>query len=307
MNGTPEPAPEAASAPASVPASAAAPLPGATAEAFRIEGARALVTGASRGIGRAVALAFADAGADLALSARNEEALKDTAAEVTRRGRKAVLVPGDFARPAAAGEVVDEAAEALGGLDLVVHNAGTLPVDSDGAPKLAPLQHTRQEEWDPVITVNLDSTAELCRRAHPHLAASSRASLVLMSSIAGAVGSPTMEAYAVTKAAQICLARSLAVGWAREGIRVNALCPGWTRTDMTSFATQAAPLSDWLMAHVPMGRWAEPEEAAWAALYLASPAAAFMTGQALLLDGGLSVPDGGLAGIPKPASPFAEA
>ncbi|NSC19879.1 SDR family oxidoreductase [Streptomyces albus subsp. chlorinus] len=280
--------------------------PATTADAFRLDGARALVTGASRGIGRAVALAFADAGADLALSARSEEALRDTADEVTRRGRKAVLTPGDFTEAAAAGTVVDEAAGALGGLDIVVHNAGILPTGPDGAPRLAPLQHTRQEDWDSVVAVNLNASAALCRHAHPHLAASPRANVVLMSSVAGAVGTPMMEAYAATKAAQISLARSLAAGWAREGIRVNALCPGWTRTDMTSFASHTAPLSDWLMAHVPLGRWAEPEEAAWAALYLASPAAAFLTGQALLLDGGLSVPDGGLAGIPKPASPFAE-
>ncbi|MGP3975620.1 SDR family NAD(P)-dependent oxidoreductase [Streptomyces sp. 8N114] len=271
-----------------------------------MDGARALVTGASRGIGRAVALAFADAGADLALSARSEEALKDTAAEVARRGRTAILAPGDFSRATAAGAVVDEAAEALGGLDIVVHNAGILPGGPDGAPQLTPLQHARQEDWDAVVTVNLNASAALCRHAHPHLAASARASVVLMSSVAGAVGIPMMEAYAATKAAQISLARSLAVGWAREGIRVNALCPGWTRTDMTTFASGTAALSDWLMAHVPLGRWAEPEEAACAALYLASPAAAFLTGQALLLDGGLSVPDGGLAGIPKPASPFAE-
>lgn len=280
--------------------------PRTTAEAFRLDGARALVTGASRGIGRAVALVLADAGADLALSARSEEALKDTASEVADRGRTAVPVPGDFAQAAAAGAVVDEATDALGGLDVVVHNAGMLPSEPDGTPRLAPLQHTSQEDWDSVVTVNLNATAALCRHAHPYLAASDRAGVVLMSSVAGAVGTPMMEAYAATKAAQISLARSLAAGWAREGIRVNALCPGWTRTDMTSFASRTAPLSDWLMAHVPLGRWAEPEEAAWAALYLASPAAAFLTGQALLLDGGLSVPDGGLAGIPKPASPFAE-
>ncbi|OEU99129.1 MULTISPECIES: SDR family NAD(P)-dependent oxidoreductase [Streptomyces] len=277
-----------------------------TAEAFRLDGIRALVTGASRGIGRAVALAFADAGADLVLSARTSAALEDTAAEVARRGRTAALAPADFSEPSAAGAVVDRAAEALGGLDAVVHNAGILPGGPDGTPHVAPLQHTRQEDWDTVVTVNLNASAALCRHAHPHLKASRRASLVLMSSVAGAVGTPMMEAYAATKAGQVSLARSLAVGWAREGIRVNALCPGWARTDMTSFASGAAPVSDWLMAHVPMGRWAEPEEAAWAALYLASPAAAYLTGQALLLDGGLSVPDGGLAGIPKPASPFAE-
>lgn len=274
---------------------------------FRLDGARALVTGASRGIGRAVALALADAGADLALSARTERALQDTAAAAADRGRKAVVVPGDLTETGTAGAVVDEAAGLLGGLDVVVHNAGALPTAEDGTPLMVPLHAARQEDWEAVVAVNLNASADVCRHSHRHLAASPRASLVLMSSAAAVAGTPMMEAYAATKAAQISLARSLAAGWARDAIRVNALCPGWTRTDMTAFAYATAPVSDWLMAHVPLGRWAEPEEVAWAAVYLCSPAAAYMTGQALLLDGGLSVPDGGLAGIPKPPSPFAGA
>ncbi|MEU9121571.1 SDR family NAD(P)-dependent oxidoreductase [Streptomyces sp. NPDC048506] len=272
---------------------------------FRLDGRRALVTGASRGIGKAVAVAFAQAGADLALSARTSDALRETAALVEAEGRTAVLVPGDLSAAGAADGVVDEAAAKLGGLDTVVHNAGILPARPDGSPVLDPLQYSAQEDWDQVLSVNLNATAALCRRAHRHLAGSPRAGVVLMSSLAGVVGTPRMEAYAASKAAQISLARSLAVGWARDGIRVNALCPGWTRTDMTAFAYGTKPLSDWLTAHVPLGRWAEPHEVACAALFLASPAASYLTGQALVLDGGVSVPDGGLAGIPKPPSPFA--
>ncbi|MFI6469973.1 SDR family NAD(P)-dependent oxidoreductase [Streptomyces sp. NPDC050516] len=271
---------------------------------FRIDGARALVTGASRGIGRAVALALADAGCDLALSARTAAALDATLRGVEERGRKAVAVPADLTHPGAPATVVDQAAAFFGGLDIVIHNAGALPTAPDGSPVMVPLQGSEQSHWDQVIALNVNATAALCRAAHPYLAASRRASLTLMSSVAGLVGTPMMEAYAASKAAQISLARSLATGWARQGIRVNALCPGWTRTDMTEFAA-TGPLSDWLMAHVPLGRWAEPDEVALAALFLAGPAAAFLTGHALVLDGGLSVPDGGLAGIPKPPSPFA--
>ncbi|QIQ06897.1 SDR family NAD(P)-dependent oxidoreductase [Streptomyces liangshanensis] len=271
---------------------------------FRVDGARALVTGASRGIGRAVARALAEAGADVALSARTGDALKETASLVQDQGRTAVLVPGDLADTARAAHVVDQAAHALGGLDIVVHNAGVLPMEEDGSPVVLPLQESFQRDWDSVLHVNLGATAAVCRAAHPHLAASPRASLVLMSSVAGVVGAPRMEAYAASKAAQISLVRSLATGWARQGIRVNALCPGWTRTDMTAFAYGSGPLSDWLMGHVPLGRWAEVTDVAAATLYLASPASAYLTGHALVLDGGMSVPDGGLAGTPKPPSPF---
>ncbi len=272
-------------------------------DAFRVDGARALVTGASRGIGQAVAVALAEAGARLALSARTEPGLKDTADRVAAHGHPPVLVPADLA-DSTAPDLVDQAASELGGLDIVVHCAGILPTEPDGTPRMLPLQALPQQDWEQVISVNLNATAALCRRAYPHLAASRAGSLVLMSSVAGVVGTPLMEAYAASKAAEISLARSLAVGWARTGVRVNALCPGWTRTDMTAFAYTTQPISDWLIAHVPIGRWAEPREVAAAALFLASPASAYLTGQALILDGGLSVADGGLAGIPKPPSPF---
>ncbi|MDO0909390.1 SDR family oxidoreductase [Streptomyces sp. DT2A-34] len=274
---------------------------------FRLDGARALVTGASRGIGKTVAQGLADAGCDVAVTARTLPALDATVRAVEDRGRKAVALEGDLAEPGVAAGLVDRAASALGGLDVIVHNAGTLPAAEDGTPLLAPLQAARQQDWDAVVAVNLNATAALCRAAHPHLAESDRASLILMSSVAGLVGTPMMEAYAATKAAQLSLARSLAVGWARQGIRVNALCPGWTRTDMTAFASGTGPLSDWLTSHVPLGRWATTDEVVGATLFLASPASSFVTGHALVVDGGLAVPDGGLAGHPKPPSPFAAA
>ncbi|MFJ9684983.1 SDR family NAD(P)-dependent oxidoreductase [Streptomyces bacillaris] len=274
---------------------------------FRLDGARALVTGGSRGIGRAVAEALADAGCDLAVTARTLPALDATVQAVAERGRKTVALDGDLAEPGVAAALVDRAAAALGGLDVVVHNAGTLPTAGDGGPLLVPLQHAEQRDWETVVSVNLNATAAVCRAAHPHLVESERASLVLMSSIAGIVGTPMMEAYAATKAAQLSLARSLAVGWARSGVRVNALCPGWTRTDMTAFASEAGALSEWLTSHVPLGRWATVDEVVGATLFLASPASSFVTGHALVVDGGLAVPDGGLAGHPKPPSPFAAA
>ncbi|MGW4728509.1 SDR family NAD(P)-dependent oxidoreductase [Streptomyces shenzhenensis] len=274
---------------------------------FRLEGARALVTGASRGIGKAVAEALADVGCDVAVTARTTAALDDTVRSVEGRSRKAVAIAGDLAEQGVAADLVYRAASALGGLDVVVHNAGVTPADENGAPVVAPLQDQSQDVWDAVISVNLNATAALCRAAHPYLADSDRASLVLMSSSAALIGFPMLESYGASKAAQVSLSRSLAVGWAHQGIRVNALCPGWTRTDMTAFATETGPLSDWLASHVPLGRWATVDEVVGAALFLASPASSYVTGHALVVDGGLAVPDAGLAGRSLPPSPFAAA
>jgi len=271
---------------------------------FRLEGARALVTGASRGIGEAVAVALADAGCELAVTARTTDALDDTVRAVEERGRKATALAGDLETPGVAADLVERAAQALGGLDVVVHNAGVTPADDDGGMLLVQLQDLPEPAWDRVIAVNLDATAALCRTAHPYLVESDRASLVLMSSTAAILGAPLLDSYAATKAAQVSLARSLAVGWARQGVRVNAICPGWTLTDMTTFASGTDALSEWLMGHVPMGRWATVEEITGSVLFLASPASSYVTGHALVVDGGVSVPDGGLGGYPKPPSPI---
>ncbi|MBD3004849.1 SDR family NAD(P)-dependent oxidoreductase [Streptomyces sp. 5-10] len=274
---------------------------------FRLDGARALVTGASRGIGAAIARALADAGADLALGARTEQALEATARHVLSTGHQAHAVPADFIDASAAGDSVNRAADALGGLDIVVHAAGILPTYADGTPKIAPLDQLSLGECNQVMTVNTNATMAVCQQARPHLASGRHPSLTLVSSVAGIIGVPGMDSCGVTKAAQLSLVRTLAVGWARQGIRVNALTPGWVKTDMTAFAVNATSLSDWLMAHVPQGCWLEPEDVAHSAVFLASRAAACITGHSLVIDGALSIADGGLAGIPKPDSPFIQA
>ncbi|AEW98711.1 SDR family NAD(P)-dependent oxidoreductase [Streptantibioticus cattleyicolor] len=265
---------------------------------FRLDDVRALITGASRGIGAAIAQAFAESGARVALAARTERATEDVAGRIGRScGTEAHRVAGDLADPEVAPRLVDQAAHALGGLDVLVHNAGVLPTDPQGNPVLKPFARSTPEEWQPVVAVNLAATVALCRAAHRHLLESPRPSVLLVSSVAGLIGVPTMEAYGVTKAAQVSLARSLATGWAPQRIRVNALCPGWVRTDMTSVVHGDEALSGHLLRHVPMRRWADPGEVAGSAVFLTSPAASFITGQALVIDGGLSVPHGGLADL----------
>ena len=141
---------------------------------FQLDGLRTFVTGASRGIGAAIARAFADAGSDLALGARTRNALISTHDYVQNSGRKVFLVPGDFNDPHAAESSIDQAADLLGGLDAVVHVAGVIPSDAAGAPKITPFHSTTHEEWATVARINLDATASLCRAAFAHLCRGTR-------------------------------------------------------------------------------------------------------------------------------------
>jgi 2-deoxy-D-gluconate 3-dehydrogenase len=247
-----------------------------------LEGKRALVTGASRGIGRAIAQAYAAAGADVAVLARDGERLAEVAALVENEGRKAVVLVGDVTDRASVALAVATAWEALGGLDVVVNNAG-------GNSFSRPFLETREDGWQKVLRLNLDSTTNVCREAGPRLLAQGSGAVVNIASVAGLAAWPNMAHYGVAKAAVLSLTRTLAVEWARAGVRVNALVPGWVATDLTEFARTDEAIGAGFLARVPMGRWARPEEMAGPAVFLASDAASFMTGQALVVDGGLSV------------------
>ncbi|QQC94094.1 SDR family oxidoreductase [Streptomyces alfalfae] len=264
---------------------------------FDLTGARVLVTGASRGIGRAIATAFAEAGAVVAVHARSAARLSATVDTIRAVGGQAEPTPGDLGVAGQAESVIATAAQHLGGLDVLVHNAGVLPLGEGDDPLFTSFEATTEGHWALVLQMNFGVSVALCRAVRPHLDASTRASVVLVSSAAGFMAMPSVEAYAAAKAAQLSLVRSLSAGWASAGIRVNGLCPGWTRTDMTAPISGNQRLSAALLTHVPLGRWAEPEEMGGAAVFLASPAASFITGHCLVADGGLTIPDGGLTAL----------
>lgn len=244
-----------------------------------LEGRRALVTGASRGIGRAVAVGFAEAGADVALVARTEDALNEVAGEVEKHGRRAVVLPCDVTAADAVRDAVTGAVEALGGLDIVVNNAG-------GTPFRAPLTEMRFSGWEKAMRLNVDSAVHVCQAAGPHLLIHGRGSVINMASVAGLVGSPELSHYAAAKAALVSLTKSLAVEWAPRGVRVNALCPGWTATELNRMLWEDPQISGALMSQVPMRRWARAEEMVGPAVFLAGDASSYMTGQVLVVDGG---------------------
>jgi NAD(P)-dependent dehydrogenase (short-subunit alcohol dehydrogenase family) len=242
---------------------------------FDLTGKTALITGASRGIGAAIAAAFVAAGAKVALNSRGAEQLQKTADEVGA----AVVLPGDVTDDEAARAVVAGAIDGLGQLDVVVNNVG-------GNGVMVPFPQLRFPGWTKVMRLNVDSAVHVLQAAAPHLLERRTGSVINVASVAGLSATPAMAQYGASKAALISLTRTLAVEWASTGVRVNALCPGWTATDLNRTLWENEEVFAGLTATIPMGRWAKAEEMAGPAVFLASDASSFMTGQTLVVDGG---------------------
>ena len=242
---------------------------------FDLTGKTALITGASRGIGAAIAAAFVAAGAKVALNSRGAEQLQKTADEVGA----AVVLPGDVTDEEAARAVVAGAIDGLGQLDVVVNNVG-------GNGVMVPFPQLRFPGWTKVMRLNVESAVHVLQAAAPHLLERRTGSVINVASVAGLSATPAMAQYGASKAALISLTRTLAVEWASTGVRVNALCPGWTATDLNRTLWENEEVFAGLTATIPMGRWARAEEMAGPAVFLASDASSFMTGQTLVVDGG---------------------
>jgi 2-deoxy-D-gluconate 3-dehydrogenase len=240
----------------------------------------ALVTGASRGIGRAVALAFGRAGAAVACCARSEQ-IEATAEEIRKTGGRAQGFVLDVTRGADIEARVSEIGAALGPVDVLVNNAGiTLEKKS---------VDVTDEEWDRVVATNLTSMFRLARAVAPGMMALGRGKIINIGSMYGRIGVPRYAAYCASKAAVEALTRSLAVEWARHGIQVNCLAPGYINTDIPREAMADEHRRALLLSRVPARRIGEPEEIGPLAVYLASSASDFMTGQTVRLDGGQTI------------------
>jgi NAD(P)-dependent dehydrogenase (short-subunit alcohol dehydrogenase family) len=246
---------------------------------FDLSGRKAFVTGASRGIGRAIAVAFAEAGADVALVARGADGLAETAAAVQATGRDAYVIPADVTSYDAVADAVAAAIDQLGYIDIVVNNAG-------GSNFMVPFRDIRLSGWDKLIQLNLSSAVYVCHAVAGHLLDRGTGSVINVASVAGVAASPTMTPYGAAKAGLISLTKSLAVEWAAGGVRVNALCPGWTATELNRTLWEDPIAGPATIATTPMGRWASAAEMAGPALFLASDAASYLTGHALMVDGG---------------------
>jgi NAD(P)-dependent dehydrogenase (short-subunit alcohol dehydrogenase family) len=246
---------------------------------FRLDGAVALVTGAGRGIGRAIALGLAEAGADMALVSRTPAELDATAAAARALGRRALALPADLTRTDEVREAVGRCQAELGPIAVLVNNAGAFQTWS--AP-----QEISDDEWDRVLGANLRSLFLCCREVGGAMAARDAGAIVNVTSIAGPVAVPRMAAYAAAKAGIVGLTRSLALDWASSGVRVNAVAPAYIATEANAALRQDREIVREVCANTPLGRFGTVEEVADAVVFLASPAASYVTGHALFVDGG---------------------
>lgn len=250
---------------------------------FRLDGRRALVTGSSRGLGRSMALALADAGADVVLTGRTADTLEQTAAEVRQRGRRAWTVTADMAVPEECEAVCTRMIAEQGPLDILVNNVG----NREGAQ---PIVEDTLDTWRRVIDLNLTSCAVATRLVGASMIAQGRGGRIInIASISALIANRGIggRGYETAKAAVLHFTRCAAVDWAPHGITVNAICPGLFMTDTNRDWNARKPeVIAEFVRHVPMGRPGEPDEIGPLAVYLASPASAYVTGAAFVIDGG---------------------
>jgi NAD(P)-dependent dehydrogenase (short-subunit alcohol dehydrogenase family) len=246
---------------------------------FDLTGRRVWVTGASRGLGRAIALGFASAGADVALTSRTADAVRAVADEAGALGARTLVLPASVSDATAVSAAVAEIVEAWGGLDVLVNCAGV-------SPTFKRAELVEDEEWRHVLDVNVTGSFLCAREAAKVMLDAENGAIVNVSSIHGQVGMERMSAYSASKGAVDALTRTLALEWAGRGIRVNTLSPGYFETDMTEALRGHKKWRGHLLSRIPLGRFGVPEELVSAALFLSSDASGFMTGANVVVDGG---------------------
>ncbi len=246
---------------------------------FRLDDRVAIVTGASRGIGRSIALGLAQAGAHVALTARKQPDLDAVAHEIAALGRRALPLAGHMARRPDIDRLFETTLREFGRLDILVNNAATNPV-------FGPLIEIEEEVWDKVMTLNVKGYLFAAQRAAKPMLAAGKGAIVNVSSTGGLRASPGLGAYSVSKAAVIMLTRVLAKELAPFGVRVNAIAPALVETRFSEALWKTPEILETYLKTTPMGRTAQPEEMAGAVVYLCSDAASYVTGEVLVLDGG---------------------
>jgi NAD(P)-dependent dehydrogenase (short-subunit alcohol dehydrogenase family) len=247
--------------------------------AITLEGKVAWVTGASRGLGRATAFALAGAGAHVAIMARDGAVLEDLAGELKAAGRRVEVIAGSVSDAADVARAIDAIGARWGRLDALVNNAGI-------SPSFTPSEKVDPDEIMDVQSINVRGPVMCSQQALPLLEAGDCGSIVNVTSVHGSVGHERMLSYSASKGALEMVTRTLAVEWAARGVRVNAVAPGYLETDMTQGLRDSSRWRASLLERIPMGRFGRPEDVVGAIAFLASPAARYITGATVFVDGG---------------------
>jgi 2-deoxy-D-gluconate 3-dehydrogenase len=252
---------------------------------FDLSGQVAIVTGGNRGIGRSIALGLASAGASVAIFSRNAERNRAMVAELENSGSRAMAVVLDVTERDTLAPVFAKVEAELGPVDILVNNAGNADISGG-------VLNQSEAGWDNAIATHLDSTFLLSKLAATSMTARKRGKIINLASMYSIFGAAALPSYGAAKGAIVQLTKAMAVELAPHGIQVNAIAPGWIATEMTAVARDDpawAEFNSLLMTRTPAGRWGEADECAGAAVFLASPAANFVTGVVLPIDGGYSV------------------
>ena len=250
-----------------------------TIERFSLAGKVAVITGASRGIGRAIALAFAEAGADVAVAARSEDDLETLDKEIDALGRRALAVRTDVTVRDDLETLLDRTVSELGGIDVLVNNAG-------GSNFTSPLVGLRPAGWDKLLRLNLDSVFHGTQLAAQRMLDHGGGSIIQISSVAGIEGAPGLSPYSAAKGGVRLFTQAVAKELAGSGVRVNAIAPGWIETPLNDWMTKDQGILQTIEAMIPMGRIGQADEVVGAAIFLASDASSFVTGSTIVVDGG---------------------
>ncbi len=249
---------------------------------INLEGKVALVTGGGRGIGRAIALALAEAGADVCVTARTERQIQETAEMIRGMGRSALPVSADATDAAAVASIVNKTIRELGGLNILINNAGIALTK--------PLLDFSETDYDQVMAINMKSMFHFTKAVGAHLISQRSGCVVNITSVGAFVAAANQAIYHASKAAVAHFTKAMAIEWARYNIRVNAVAPGWINTGMISdLIEDQEKLTQYLKA-IPLRRLGEPEEIAPLVAFLCSDLAAYMTGSVVVIDGGLMIP-----------------
>ena len=249
---------------------------------FDLTGKVALITGSSRGIGRAIAVAMAEHGAKVVVSSRKQDACETVADEIKATGGEAMVVPCNVSHRDQLQNLVDTTLSAWGRIDCLVCNAAVNPY-------YGPLAEIPESAYDKIMDTNVKSNLWLCNMVLPQMAEREDGTVIIVSSVAAFIGSRSLGAYGLSKAGDVALARNLAVEWGRKNIRANTLNPAIIRTDFARALWENPQIYEAATRSYALGRIGEPEEVAGAAVFLASKAGSFITGQTIIIDGGFTI------------------